>query len=94
MPTKPGGSVRWCKAKFSSPHGNTPGHPADGPIDGAAAIRLDRSPDLGLAGFLTSWSFLGHDIHWSFSVDGTKWHWLATFQKVSMQHLNNPGVEI
>jgi hypothetical protein len=26
----------------------------------AAAIRLDGGPDLGLAGFLTSWSFLGH----------------------------------
>ena len=30
--------------------GDTLGHPADGPIEGAAAIRLDRGPDLGLAG--------------------------------------------
>jgi hypothetical protein len=30
--------------------GDTPGHPADGPIDDATALRLDRGPDLGLAG--------------------------------------------
>ena len=30
--------------------GSALGHPADGPIEGAAAIRLDLGPDLGLAG--------------------------------------------
>jgi hypothetical protein len=64
-------------------------------IDPATALRPrgdgravgDRQSELG---FLASWSFFRQGIHESFSVNGTKWHWLATFEKVFIPDLQGP----